>query len=816
MLKKDIQENLSLLFLFAAITGISPAYWFIIHSEAYLFFTALFCIILYYLFFVVQDKKKALVFFLIALFFSFLTLYLYLPSSNSITSYFENNNLKGTRIDIKGSVENVTKLPGLSKTIIELEFVRKKGEENYSKTGGIIKANIYDKSAVIRAGDEIEAVNVELREISSYNNPGSFDYKRYQNLKGIYFYTNISPKKYTISQGNDRDFFSSLQELREFITERISQEANGQLISAILLGYKFDIDNKTRDIFSEAGIAHLFAVSGLHVGFIAIAFFLFFKVLYGVITRAFFMEAFLSGFFERLAAFSTIFPLLCYATLVGEKSSSIRAAVMIITYLIIFSAGYRRALFNSINIAAFILLIYNPFFLYDIGFQLSFCAVYAIIAGFYIAKTVYKLQIDFTPNVLNSIRNYFLIVFFTSLFAFAGTFLLVLHYFQLISFVGIFINLLAIPLATLIVPIAFLGMLFLFVSETVAHLFFAVSGTLLNFLKEVASFAVEIPYSHLYFFSPDPFVILFMYGAIIFFALYFRETMSFSKTFQKGFLYFAILLLIMLVAPKKYQPTTTIVFFDIGQGEAIFIKTETGSTILVDAGMRYQFEHFQGEKKTLRDGLDMGRIVIAPFLRQQSINGLTKIVSTHHHSDHSGGMKYIAEKFKVGTFFVSPYYHDSREYQELFPILRNKHIPVEEVIGGDYIYKGENTQIKVIYPEWELENPDRNPEDNKEVNNLSLVLEVKSYGKTFLLTSDIEKEAELTILEKYKEDIDVLKSAHHGSRSSNIPAFIKNLKPEIAVISVGRYNKFHFPSQTVLKTFEENKVKVLRTDQLGC
>jgi len=224
----------------------------------------------------------------------------------------------------------------------------------------------------------------------------------------------------------------------------------------------------------------------------------------------------------------------------------------------------------------------------------------------------------------------------------------------------------------------------------------------------------------------------------------------------------------------------TVTFFDVGQGDAILIRNGT-TTILVDGGRGHR---------------------IVPLLADRGVRRIETVVLSHAHPDHCEGLAAVLAQFDVGTIRITPrrFHGDCAA-----AVLESKRAPIRVVRDGDTLDAGD-VRITAHVAEARFR---RAPE-----NNASIVLRVDAGGRTFLLTGDIEKEAEL-----YLSDVDlradVLKVAHHGSRSSTSEGFLENARPRIAAISCGKRNLFGHPHAEVLDALHERGIRAWRTDRDG-
>lgn len=234
-------------------------------------------------------------------------------------------------------------------------------------------------------------------------------------------------------------------------------------------------------------------------------------------------------------------------------------------------------------------------------------------------------------------------------------------------------------------------------------------------------------------------------------------------------------------------------FYDIGQGDAIFIEGPKGEQILVDGGPDSKILEKLGKELNYFDRY------------------IDVVVATHPDKDHINGLIDVLKYYDIGEVWVSSARKDTSFYNEFMRIVENKNISVKNVVRGDnYSFDGFNILIL---------NPKSQEDINTKINNTSIVTKIIYKNISFLLTGDLEKEGEQDILQFYRGstsiDSDILKVAHHGSKSSSTEEFIKSTSPELAIIQVGKDNPYHHPHYNILERFDNLGIPVLRNDLVG-
>ncbi len=242
-----------------------------------------------------------------------------------------------------------------------------------------------------------------------------------------------------------------------------------------------------------------------------------------------------------------------------------------------------------------------------------------------------------------------------------------------------------------------------------------------------------------------------------------------------------------------------IVFLDVGQGDCAFVRTPGGRTMLVDGG-----SEASGTS-------EVGLRVIAPFLRRQGINRVDVVVLSHPHEDHLAGFVAVMNEFRIGMVLDPAIAHGSDSYSELLATVRDKRTPFRRAEKGQVIHLGDGVRAEVLHP-----SAVRLSNTGDDTNENSIVLRV-TYGRTSVLfTGDAGSAAEQDILAAgTRVRSDVLKVSHHGSDDATSAEWLDAVRPRIAVISVGRNNRYGHPSRNVLERLESRGIRICRTDQDG-
>ena len=321
----------------------------------------------------------------------------------------------------------------------------------------------------------------------------------------------------------------------------------------------------------------------------------------------------------------------------------------------------------------------------------------------------------------------------------------------------------------------------------------------------------KLPNANLYLKTPYLFSVLLYYILIlIFIGMYIAKEDVIKRKVRKYYKIFFKILKIILVCYiiiiisidiGIFNFNTKVYFVDVGQGDCSLIITEKNKKILIDGGGSESY--------------DVGKNTTLPYLLDRRINKLDFVIISHFDSDHVQGLLTVLKNIKVENIIFSKQFEMAENYGKFLDIVKEKKINLILAKKGDVIKIDKNAYIEVLFP---LENVKEYISQNA-INNNSLVFKYKDRNISILYTGDIEKIAEEKLVNLYrgtnKLKADILKVAHHGSKTSTIESFLELVSPKIAVISVGRNNIFGHPSEEILERLENRNIIVRRTDVEG-
>lgn len=606
----------------------------------------------------------------------------------------------------------------------------------------------------------------------SYNNPGTFDYNnklRNEGIIGNVFIKDINFKitkevrsgfKYFIAKEKEK-IFNNLESV-------MPRDDASALFDMVFGGYD-GLKPELLKAFSLTGIIHLLSVSGSHIALL-IAFVMWLGNLIKLNLK--------------IKACIAIGVIIVYAAFSGFVPPVIRASFMGIITLIGIVLEKEVYAKNSLSVIAFIMLIVNPTLLYDISFQLSFMSTFGLL---YLAPII-KSKFNYIPAWLG--ENLAI-----TLSAQLSTLPFMAWYFNSISLTSFISNLIAVPIIEFVIILTLIAMLIGVILPFFQSVLLIASSLMLGFVYNSMVFVSKMPYGNLYLPSTGVAVGI-IYYCILFISFQKKILEKIYDLCAKKEQYSICFIVIIIVGSLFYinikEKQLEVHFIDVGQGDCCLVITPHRKAVLIDTG------------GSINDDFNIGEKVVVPYLRHIGITNLEYIILTHCHIDHAGGAgavvdniptKYILIGKENRNLYAKVMNRSLDKCQNLIPIVSEEKINIDDVIFD-------------VFPSELI------PKNNE--NEYSNIIKV-SYGKyDFLITGDLEVEGENAILNK-KVNLasEVLKVGHHGSKTSSSVAFLNEVKPEYAIISVGYNNHFGHPSPEVVERMKKMGIKIFRTDVNG-
>lgn len=690
-------------------------------------------------------------------------------------------------------------------------------------------------------GDIVE-VKGNFSKVNKATNEYCFDYREFLKQKKID--GNIMASKVNLLRKNSMlcKISKVKIKLNKYIDENYSDTASG-FLKTLLLGETNEIEKEIKEDFTKANISHILAISGMHISIIILVIKNIMQIL---------------KFDQRLEKIFLNLLIICYIFFIDYPISAIRVAITQIILLITFFTNRKSNFYNTISITLFIILFLNPYNIESTATQLSFggiCGIYLfykfIKKMFFYKfciqkKTVKEISKENTKenrNIRKNIKNICqtviksnklkqIVIDSLCLNISVQIFIFPIVWYKF-DFISITSFIPSILISLFIFPILILGYLSFFEIFIQKFISIRIISKINNFIilkmLNLVNILSKIPLLSIYLKKPNKIFIVSYYVVLILcikiiqkdklaemlhiwriksgkvpIKQYIRVKFKKNNDFKRIVL--IVILNIVIIFQSFVQDNflkngVEIYFLDVGQGDSTIIRTAKNKTIVIDGG--------EGEKS----GFDYGKNVLFPFLINKGVRKIDFLIFSHFDSDHCGGLIYLLENIKVEKILIGKQFEKNENFEYIVNLANKKHIKIIELQAGNKINIEKNSSLEILWPSV-AEKISENA-----INNNSLVCKFVYKNFSMLLTGDIESIAEEKLLGKYKNtnrlNANILKIAHHGSKTSSIQEFLNKVNPKIALIGVGRKNKFGHPNQEVLERLKEKGIQIYRTDQNG-
>lgn len=731
---------------------------------------------------------------------------------------------------------------------------------------------IYDEEKHNISIGDVLTIQGSIRFFQPAPNPGNFDAKLYyqkQNIHASVWAESIQKTgdgRYTLSERIKNHLHRFRQKWRGHLYEAMGDEDGGAL-SAVLLGERQGVDEDLKTLYQINGIAHILAVSGLHLSFIGIG-------IYQILRR-------LTGSYTIGGACGILF-LVLYILMIGLTVSAVRALIMFLFRVGAEMTGRRYDAPTALSAAAVAVLLWRPLSLYDGGFWLSFGAVFAVLTVVPVVQDVFSRTESASPakaciaggsTIYNNGQHASSVCVYLGkawkqvwqmimqgLTASIGInlviFPILLYYFFEFPIYSFILNIFVIPLMSVLLFLGMEGSLFASWVVPLSVLPFRICSKILWIYKMSCEIMLRLPGARLVIGRPDTWQIIVYYGTLFLGLLILRYILLMKKCEERRnqsllvtkcgkkrdhrkqenrgcqgnqrkqkagwavVLLWAVGIVILTVRFEEAGKLTTVVL-DVGQGDGIFMKGPKGGTYLVDGGSS--------------DVKKVGQYRLESFLKSQGVGVIDYVLISHGDSDHTNGVEELIERQEMGVKIGTLVLPVQEVWDEALAGLAEKAkaygIRVAVMEAGQSIREG-NMTITCIQPgklgtetehrESEIREPEvRAAEGGYESGNAaSMVLAVKFGEFDMLLTGDVEGEGEGQLTEQLEEQYrgctwEVLKVAHHGSKNSSSEEFLRQVKPAYAFISAGQENRYGHPHQETIERLADVGSKVYSTQEKG-
>jgi len=594
---------------------------------------------------------------------------------------------------------------------------------------------------------------IKLKRPVSYANPGSPDFEKHLFFQGI----QASGQVLAINKSNYKNKISLLN-LRMKILNKMDilldkSEYRG-IIEALTLGVRWHVTKAQWQAFRDTGTSHLIAISGLHVGLVA--------------TFCFFLSSY---FFSRFHQLTLLRPAQCwgamgamlgafvYAALAGFSIPTQRAFIMVLFFMVALLMRRNVSSMKVLALSLIVIILYSPLSVMSVGFWLSYLAVFLLIV-FSRYKTFSVSKLKLTISI--------------QLALFVGLLPFNILFFDNFSLFAPVANLIAIPLVSLfIVPVVLMGLILMGIFESLSGGLFWLADITLGLLMQLLQTLDNLPYAYLPLsFQSVGLWVLFLVGCFAFLILHNIKLKFFSLI--------CCLPLIFCTPTRLNYGDIQFSLLDVGQGLSAVIQTKSHA-LLYDAGPKIWQK-------------DMGEQVVVPFLKKQKIRNLDTILISHADMDHIGGFASVAKALSFDEI-LTPDPNAIEQYE------------AKKCQAGRK-WQWDGVSFEILHP---------GSEKIKKKNNTSCVLKVSTGSQNLLLVGDIEKQIEVSMLNKNSKALasTILVVPHHGSKTSSCEKFVTHLQPEYALFAVGKGNHYGFPKVEILERYQKIGAQTLISYDTG-
>lgn len=661
-------------------------------------------------------------------------------------------------------------------------------------------------------GDRVSFRAIVRRPSGSFN-PGGFNYAMYLERQGIDAIATVTgPHAVQFLESGSAHAWWAIWNLfdrwrgnvRLAAVQTLSQPALG-LYLGIIIGDRGYLDTELRDQFMVTGTVHLLSISGSHLGLVALLIFSVVRWATILLPSDWLLAMSRRITPTRMAAVCTLLPVAGYACLAGAELATIRSLLMVTVGLSAIWLGQERRLFHALSAAAMVILLHDPQALFDISFQLSFLSVIAMAGWLSWAAAVQTEELPNEPSILGTCIRWGRDAMVMSGVVTLLTLPLVAYYFYQLPWLGLFTNVLAVPvMGILLVPIGLVSAIWEIAVGGAVLPLAALNQWLLEYFVDVVRLISMLPGGEWHVAAPSVFSIVLFYGCFI---LLWRRVGGTAFRWAAG----AGVLLILLWwawSPRIFLDGDyfRVTFLDVGQGDSAVIELPNGQVVLIDGGTTY--ERF-----------DMGRAVVAPFLWNRGIRTIDQVIGTHPQLDHVGGLAWVVRHFVVKQYWGSGETREELFYRRLQESLATQELSERVVSEGQEIVSSGPCRLVALNPQIDGDRAmplHKSRSGGHELNNRSVVTRLTCGTHTMLFAADVEHHGLLRMSRSpLHGPVDVLKVPHHGAVSSLNYAWLASVHPQYAVFSAGRHNSYRHPADAVLDAYKAEGSMVLRTDHDG-
>lgn len=627
------------------------------------------------------------------------------------------------------------------------------------------KLLVYDKSFTEVAIGETILLRGTTDFFESARNRGNFDQALY--YAGQRIYGRIWCDEIIEVSGRANRMMESLYRLKmkwkAALSDAMGAE-NGAILTAMLLGEKSEMDSEIKELYQKNGFGHVLAISGLHISFIGYG-------IYRLLRKG--------GLSYPVSGIVSIGVLSLYVLLIGFSVSVFRAYVMLILRIGADVTGRVYDMITALLLAATLTVCYQPLYLTDAGFYLSYGAILGILLVLPAIQNTFRCKNKLVAGGLASLAINVML------------FPVLLWFYYEFPIYSILLNVPVILLMSLVLSFGMAGSLFLFWLPSVGTGCLKICSAILNFYEALGKAGVRLPLARAVLGRPDLWKVVCYYAILLLIVLYMRKRKK-----PKKYIWFLLGITVFLISLQP-KGSVTVTMLDVGQGDGIFLRGPEGMTYFIDGGSS--------------DVNQLGKSRIEPFLEFLGVGSLDYVFLTHGDADHYSGIEEMLKRqtlgVKINTLVLPANFRQDEALLKLARQAQGVGVKVVMMQEGDCLAE-EGMKITCMQP---------SKKNTVLTGNAgSMVLDIRYGSFSMLCTGDLEAEGEIQLTETIRGGgYDVLKVAHHGSKNSSLQEFLEAVNPKIALISAGEGNRYGHPHEETLERLKNLGCRIYQTMEAG-
>lgn len=629
--------------------------------------------------------------------------------------------------------------------------------------------DISDKITGIKIGDTLELKGrLKIPEYSK--NPSQFDYARYLRYKKTFSLLYVEDNWKIVSRADDftGKILSCLNDTRENILKIHAQNIKSPMLE-ILGGIIFgddavNPDEEIKASFINSGIFHILAASGMNV-----------TLIFGI----WFFFAMRLRFNYKFSITAGILLILFYTFMTGFGPPIIRAALMLTLILTGKLIDRETATMSLLFAVGFLMLVYNPLMLFDVGFQLSFIVTFSLIL------TAPLLIFNTKNKFINNVTGACLVPVIAQIYAAP----LQLFYFNTFTLYSILANIAIIPVLSIVSFAGFISSIIALIpmiAQKVCFLADLLLNPLLVYIVKSAEFFSNLPNSIVYLKKPLFIQLLLYYAIIIGLTCIIRYKLFNRKVYGCIGIITVIFFSVFINIPSK---NPEILYFSVGNADSFLVKSPENDYFMIDTAKN----GYKGSNAPAKN-------IMIKYMRDKGIKNLSALILSHFDSDHAGGTVDIMKDINVKKLYITDVYEDTTIYSDIQNYVKEHKIEEEIITDTKEIYDKKDFKITLLKPKGEY---------IKTENQKSLIVHISYKDRNFLFMGDGDINTYNTLPYNFKKNITIMKSGHHGAKYTVNEEMAQN--SELFILSTG-HNAYNHPHPETIKTITDAGKEYLRTD----